>query len=101
MLLAYLADLYEAIQDRNELRVHLLLRAPVAGSIPVGVRDEALALVRLPMSSTRAPMQLFMFMHRMEQLILDDEPEEEVEEPPFQDPDQLPLPLPLVSGGER
>lgn len=102
MLLAYLAELYDAIRDRNELRVHLLLRAPESRRIPVEVRDEAFVMVRLPAASMRAPMQLLMFLHRMERLALDEEARDErSDEPYYRDPDQLDLPLPLASGGER
>lgn len=102
MLLAYLAELYDAIRDRNELRVHLLLRAPEARRVPVEVRDEALVMVRLPAASMRAPMQLLTFLHRMEQLALDEESRSDgPDESSYQDPDQLDLPLSLVSGGGR
>ncbi len=102
MLLAYLAELYDAVRDRNELRVHVLLRASEAGRIPAAVREEALVMVRLPAVSMRAPMQLLTFLHRMEQLMLEDDARDErTEAASFHDPDQLDLPLPRVSGGER
>lgn len=101
MLLAYLAELYDAIRDRNELRVHVLLRAVDAGRIPTAVREEALVMVRLPAASMRAPMQLLMLLHRMEQLALDEGGQDEHEAPSFHDPDQLEIPLTRASGGER
>ena len=102
MLLAYLAELYDAIRDRNELRVHVLLRGPEAGRIPAAVREEALVMVRLPAASMRAPMQLLMFLHRMEQLALDEGPQDDHgESASFHDPDQLEIPLTRESGGER
>jgi hypothetical protein len=100
MILSYLAELYEAIRTRNELRVHALLRAPEARGIPVAVREEAIAMVRLPAASLRAPMQLFMHLHRMEQLESGAEAMDEREESrDARDPDQLDLPL--LSRGAR
>ncbi len=94
MLLSYLAELYEAIRTRNEIRVHALLRAPEARRIPPGVREEAIAMVRLPTASLRAPMQLFTYLHRMEQLESGDEAIDVRDETRLSpDPDQLDLPL--------
>jgi hypothetical protein len=93
MILSYLAELYEAIRTRNEIRVHALLRAPEARRIPPTVREEAVAMVRLPEASLRAPMQLFTYLHRMEQLESTGEEPEERETHAAPDPDQLDLPL--------
>ena len=81
----------------------VLDKTEAATVIPAtAVREEALAMVRLPAASMRAPMQLLMYLHRMEQLILEDEaPDDAADASPPHDPDQLDLPLPLVSGGER
>ena len=92
MVLDYLARLYEAIRARNELRVHALLREPESLWIPREVREEAIVMVRLPAASMRAPMQLLMFLHRMEQLTLL-EPVEDENAPRYRDPNQLDLPL--------
>jgi hypothetical protein len=94
MILSYLAELYEAIRTRNELRVHALLRAPESRRIPPVVREEAIAMARQPAASLRAPMQLLMYLHRMEQLASDaNEPDGAEDARPASDPDQLDLPL--------
>jgi hypothetical protein len=100
MVLAYLAELYDAIRQRNELRVHALLRSPDARRIPPAVREEAIAMVRLPAASLRAPMHLLMCLHRLEQLSDAEEADGGTDDDrPAPDPDQLDLPL--VSRGAR
>ena len=95
MHLSFLVDLYDAVRARNEIRVHLLLRAPEARRLPAEVREEALAMLRLPAASLRAPMQLLVFLHRMERL---HEADVERDDAPRPTPDPAQLDLPLVSG---
>ena len=98
-LLEHVLELHEAVRSRNELRVHALLRAPEAAWIPRIVRDEAIGMARLPAGSLRAPVQLFMFLHRLEALAPDvalaaDDAADAAAR--AGDPDQLALPLTAV-----
>lgn len=67
--LAVLAErLHDAVMLRDLALVEALLEAREASRLPREVREEALAVVRRPAGSYRAPMQLLRFHHRMLEL---------------------------------
>lgn len=63
--------LHDAIMARDAELVQAMLDAGVATSIPREVREEALALVQLPATSFRVPMQLLQFHRRLTELSRD------------------------------
>lgn len=84
-----LDDLEIAITRRDVQAVwDVLDEATAMRCFPRGVREEALAMVRLPRDSYRAPVRLYRYCEQLQQL--SDEPAA------WADPDQLDLPM----GGE-
>jgi hypothetical protein len=65
---AYLDQLGEAVRVRDGMRILMLLRRWTASHLPREVREELLALARLPANGHRAPMAFLQFRHRMQQL---------------------------------
>lgn len=83
-LLALVADLLVAIERRDVQEVwDVLDESAAARGLPRAVREEALAMVRLPKQSHRAPIHLYRFHEQL--LRLGDEPLA------WGDPDQLVL----------
>lgn len=82
-----LVDALLAAIERRDLQGvwDVIDEATAVRSFPAGVREEALAMVRLPRASLRAPMKLYQFHEQLRRL--DDEPLE------WGDPAQLDLPL--------
>jgi hypothetical protein len=68
MTLAYLDELYDAMMNRDQQRVRYLIEAVRASWIPREVREEVLAISRLPGTSVRAPIQLLRYMRVLEEL---------------------------------
>lgn len=66
--LRYLEEIEHALMRREAMRVTALLRKRTATHLPREVREELLALSRLPRESLRAPIQFLRFQHRMTQL---------------------------------
>jgi hypothetical protein len=67
-LLVAVERLYDAVVSRDAALVHALIDSATATSIPRDVREEALAITALPSSSSRVPMALLRFHHRLTQL---------------------------------
>ncbi len=67
---AYLDRLCRALTDRDAAAIRTLLDEPSAASLPAAVRAEAAALAEQPSNSARAPLQAFVFAHRMAQLMV-------------------------------
>ena len=65
----YLDSLCHALTDRDAAAIRHLLGDPLAASLPAAVRLEAAALAEEPQNSARAPLQAFVFAHRMAQLM--------------------------------
>lgn len=107
----YLEELYEAMRQRDGARVRDLLARARASWIPRAVREEALAIVQLPPRGHRAPVELFLYLHRVGQLGGDPAAGVDArvrfatpagesggagpDASPVRDPDQLDLPLDL------
>lgn len=68
-MLSYLDRLCRALAARDPGAIRALLADPMAGTLPVAVRAEAEALARDPLREARAPLQAFVFAHRMAQLM--------------------------------
>jgi hypothetical protein len=66
--LVYVAELYDAVCRRDEEGVAFLIESARASWIPREVREEALAIARLPRESFRAPIRLLMYMRKLEEL---------------------------------
>lgn len=104
--------LHDAIAARDETLVRAILDAPSASSLPRGVREEALAILALPPTSYRVPMQLLQFHHRITELArTEDDAElraarapwneevfERADESPAADPAQIDLPFRRYAG---
>jgi hypothetical protein len=65
----YLDRLCGALTARDAAAIRQLLGDPLAASLPVTVRAEAAALAEHPDNPARAPLQAFVFAHRMAQLM--------------------------------
>ena len=63
--------LYDAVMAREAELVHALLDMGAATSLPREVREEALAVLALPPTSYRVPMQLLQFRQRLTELSRD------------------------------
>jgi hypothetical protein len=83
-LLAHLDALSVALAERDLARVNELITGPGSTRIPRSVREEALAVVALPLESLRAPIALWAFYHQTVQLLAQE---------PERDMQQLELPL--------
>lgn len=68
-MLSYLDRLCRALAARDPGAIRALLADPMAGTLPAAVRAEAEALARDPLREARAPLQAFVFAHRMAQLM--------------------------------
>jgi hypothetical protein len=68
-VLSYLDRLCRALAARDPGAIRALLADPMAGTLPAAVRAEAEALARDPLREARAPLQAFVFAHRMAQLM--------------------------------
>jgi hypothetical protein len=66
--LRYLGEIEQALMRRDAMGVTALLRKRTATHLPREVREELLALSRMPRESLRAPIQFLRFQHRMTQL---------------------------------
>ncbi len=65
----YLDRLCRALTERDAATIRALLDDPLAVSLPAVVRAEAAALAAQPANAARAPLQAFVFAHRMAQLM--------------------------------
>ncbi len=66
---AYLDRLCRALTERDAVAIRELLSEPMADTLPVSVRAEATAFAAHPARDARAPLQAFVFAHRMAQLM--------------------------------
>jgi hypothetical protein len=66
--LRYVAELEHAVLGRDAMYITSLLRKRTATHLPRAVREELLALSRMPRDTLRAPVQFLRFQHRMTQL---------------------------------
>ena len=66
--LRYLEEIEDAVLARDAMRITALLRKRTATHLPREVREELLAISRMPRDSLRAPVQFLRFQHRMTQL---------------------------------
>ena len=65
----YLDHLCRALTERDAATIRALLDDPLSASLPAIVRSEASALAAQPGNAARAPLQAFVFAHRMAQLM--------------------------------
>ena len=65
---AFTGQLLDAMFDHDARAIRLLLRRPLAASLPREVREEALAFTALPETSMRAPLAALQFAYRLRQL---------------------------------
>ena len=65
----YLDSLCRALTDRDAATIRHLLGDPLAATLPAAVRTEAASLAERPDNPARAPLQAFVFAHRMAQLM--------------------------------
>lgn len=70
-LLVIAERLYDAVMARDAELAHALLELGAASSLPREVREESLAILGLPPTSYRVPMQLLQFRHRITELSRD------------------------------
>src|SRR5262249_45030414 len=66
--LDYLAEIEQALMQRDAMHVTALLRKRTATHMPREVREELLAVSRASRESLRAPVQFLRFQHRMTEL---------------------------------
>jgi hypothetical protein len=66
--LHYVEEIEHAVLSRDAMRITALLRKRTAMHLPRPVREELLAVSRMPRESLRAPVQFLRFQHRMLQL---------------------------------
>lgn len=79
-LIALLDRLHVAIEQRDVDRVEAVLAAAeVFRCVPAGVREEAIVMSQLPVSSLRAPMRLYRYQYLLRRL--GDEPLESALDP--------------------
>ena len=64
----YLAEIEQAVLQRDAMRITALLRKRTATHLPREVREELLLVSRAPRDSLRAPVRFLRFQHRMAQL---------------------------------
>jgi hypothetical protein len=64
----YLEEIEVAVVNRDAMGITSLLRKRTATHLPREVREELLALSRMPRESLRAPVQFLRFQHRMAEL---------------------------------
>ena len=68
-MLAYLDRLCAALLARDAAEIMRLLGHPLAGALPAGVREEALAIARAGTRGFRAPMQTLRLYHQTTHLL--------------------------------
>ena len=68
-MLSFLDCLCRALVNRDAAMIVALLADPRAAELPAPVRDEAAAVAADPDRTARAPLQAFVFAHRMAQLL--------------------------------
>jgi hypothetical protein len=74
IFLAYLAEIEQAILNRNWAQLGALLRKRRSSHLPREVREELVLVSRASRDSFRAPVRFLRFQHRMMQLALAGEP---------------------------
>lgn len=100
-LLAYLESLCGALLARDGTEIRRLLRHPLAGTLPRGVRAEAMAIARAGGKSLRAPINALRFYHQTIQLLRgSDSRRQRADDQRDATPDRDQLDLPLAANDE-